>query len=75
MHIRLRPLTWSILFICLSNPVYPMSLRDIKLICKRTSNYQRCIKDFSKKKISKKKDKETVIRGPIPIKIIPYKEK
>ena len=75
MYINIKPIVFLFLFIALSEAVYPVNLRDLKSICKRTSNYQRCMKDFTNKKYNKKKERFTVIKGPIPIKIIPYNEK
>ncbi len=75
MHINLKSFSYLFLLFSLSYPGYSISLRDIKKICRKAPNYTSCMKDFSKKKYSNKKDKYTVINGPVPIKIIPYKER
>ena len=75
MNIQQMKIFYIIMIFMVSDPLYAMSLRDIKVICKRTSNYQRCMKEFTNKKFSKKKEKYTVQKGPVPIKIIPYRER
>ena len=63
-----------IIFLLLySETSYALNLRDIKSICKRTSNYQKCLKEFTNQRHNNKKEELTVIKGPIPIKVIPYK--
>ncbi len=72
MKKQVKALIPIIFLLLYSDTSYALNLRDIKSICKRTSNYQRCLKDFTNKKYTEKKERFTVIKGPIPIKVIPY---
>ena len=72
MKKKVKALIPIIFLIFYSDISYGITQRDIKSICKRTSNYQRCLKEFTNKKYTEKKERFTVIKGPIPIKVIPY---
>ncbi|KGG15236.1 MULTISPECIES: hypothetical protein [unclassified Prochlorococcus] len=54
-------------------PTTALTRRDIKSICVRTSNYQKCIREFTENKEASKSKQDSIRKGPIPIKVIPYK--
>ncbi len=51
---------------------YSISSSDLRNICRRTSNYHKCIRDFKKHIDTPTNEIEST--SPIPIKVIPYSQ-
>ena len=63
---------YIILLLFLIYPSEASSRDKIKLLCKRTSSYNRCMSEFNRG-YSQDYERKTNQKAPIEIKVIPYK--